>query len=667
MILNELIETNCVEIYTPNVYNILWDLFIQSPNIYVKSMAFKFITHLEYNWDNYASDPLKKSKPNRITLKILNRLKKMFNKIYYLEKRSENDHFSVLLNSLSEFLSRINWIKIINNEKDEKEEKDNDKKEEEETKEEKEFNSLIEYRDYIKFNKEIHDKNREWITYKLNDGISYGIGYWTIQINSSQRPTMICIGVVTKDFYCKKCIGSNINSIGLLGDGSLWRYGQMISSQFTSTQFEAGTKISIYLDMNRRELTFTINNNSFNNDKMNDIKIILPQQSVIIFPQTTPTLASNNINNTNTNNIFEQQKGNYYNISSSAASNTSSLSNNNSFKNGIITNMSETKWYPAVSLYSKKDAIRLIKDQCFISNIIVEKDKDKDKDNDNDNDNDKDNDNEMKINKLCILPSPILKCNKYISIIKTIIAINKNELDLIPNNIICDINKWLILWIRNKNRYFRFGSFGYDIIVNSENFIKNNIQVGDMVTFSGKTCRIMGEYRNRIILQIQSNTNNLYFVNWNNFNKIKINKNSVENKFKKNYFDELKTEYENNNFEEIAKDLEENNIFLPTIKSLSKLDLISVNKEIDKLNKKTPFDLTINDFIKNNIAKNNIICGFALIRYINKYIHLLFPLFNPSTFYSYFNKLFFNINNIIFSYLKMSLILHLFTDNVDHY
>ncbi len=134
-------------------------------------------------------------------------------------------------------------------------------------------------------------------------------------------------------------------AIGLLGNGSLWRYGQMISSQFTSTQFEAGTKISIYLDMNRRELTFTINNNSFNSDKFNDIKVVLPQNSVVIFPQTTPTLASSNVSSSsNTNNIFEQQKGNYYNISWSM--NNSIGVNNNAFKNGIITNMSEEIWYP---------------------------------------------------------------------------------------------------------------------------------------------------------------------------------------------------------------------------------------------------------------------------------------------------------------------------------
>ncbi len=72
-------------------------------------MAFKFVTHLESNWDIYASDPLKQSKPKRMTNKILNRLKKKFDTIYYLEKRSENDHVSVLLNSLSEFLSRVNW------------------------------------------------------------------------------------------------------------------------------------------------------------------------------------------------------------------------------------------------------------------------------------------------------------------------------------------------------------------------------------------------------------------------------------------------------------------------------------------------------------------------------------------------------------------------------
>ncbi len=51
--------------------------------------------------------------------------------------------------------------------------------------------------------------------------------------------------------------------------------------------------------------------------------------------------------------------------------------------------------------------------------------------------------------------SQVIKCavnhvadNKYVSIIKTIIALNKNELDLIPNDIINDIQKRLQSWIR---------------------------------------------------------------------------------------------------------------------------------------------------------------------------------------------------------------------------
>merc|ERR1712228_574010 len=138
-------------------------------------------------------------------------------------------------------------------------------------------------------------------TYKLNNGINRGTAYWSFQINSSQRPTMICIGVVDKTFDCKQCIGSNLHSIGLLGDGSLWRNGKMISSQYTVKQFEAGTKIGIFLDMNRRELTFTINDKNAvtaiahniptnKNSKLYE-KMVLPPSSITIFPQSTPTLS----------------------------------------------------------------------------------------------------------------------------------------------------------------------------------------------------------------------------------------------------------------------------------------------------------------------------------------------------------------------------------------
>ena len=113
MILNELFDLNCVEVYIPDVYNVLWDSFIQSPNIMVKAMAFKFLSHLECNWSLFVSEPLKKSKPKRMSLKILNRLKSMFDKLYFLEKRSENEHFSLLLNITSQFLYELIGWKLL--------------------------------------------------------------------------------------------------------------------------------------------------------------------------------------------------------------------------------------------------------------------------------------------------------------------------------------------------------------------------------------------------------------------------------------------------------------------------------------------------------------------------------------------------------------------------
>merc|ERR1712228_53716 len=95
MILNELFETNCVEVYTPMVYNILFDACEQSPNVMVKAMAFKFLAHLECHWSMFASDPLKDAKPTRMTSQILEIMKTMFDKLYFIEKRSENDHFSL--------------------------------------------------------------------------------------------------------------------------------------------------------------------------------------------------------------------------------------------------------------------------------------------------------------------------------------------------------------------------------------------------------------------------------------------------------------------------------------------------------------------------------------------------------------------------------------------
>merc|ERR1712129_315576 len=113
MILNELLDTNCVEVYTPDVYHILFDAFIQCPNTMVKAMSFKLLAHLECNWQIYASDPLKDAKPKRMNASIHNRLQSMFAKLYFMEKQSENDHFSLLFNSLSEFLSRVDWENTI--------------------------------------------------------------------------------------------------------------------------------------------------------------------------------------------------------------------------------------------------------------------------------------------------------------------------------------------------------------------------------------------------------------------------------------------------------------------------------------------------------------------------------------------------------------------------
>ena len=183
---------------------------------------------------------------------------------------------------------------------------------------------------------------------------------------------------------------------------------------------------------------------------------ILPQSSIIIFPETTPTLSvgtSSSISSSKPSLSNSAQWGNLGGINSWGSpltSSSSSIKTNDissistkiayqHLKAGLFMNIDEnTIWYPAVSLYSKKDQIKLKKDECWFD--LSEK------------------------NKLSIIPQPIPKCNKYISIIKTIICINNNNLDSIPNEIINNIKSWLILWIKNKNRYLRFGSFGYDII-----------------------------------------------------------------------------------------------------------------------------------------------------------------------------------------------------------
>merc|ERR1719474_297278 len=56
MILRELLATECVEMYTPSMYNVLWDAIQRSPNLYVKAMALKLVTHLEVHWADCAVD-----------------------------------------------------------------------------------------------------------------------------------------------------------------------------------------------------------------------------------------------------------------------------------------------------------------------------------------------------------------------------------------------------------------------------------------------------------------------------------------------------------------------------------------------------------------------------------------------------------------------------------
>eukprot|EP01083_Nonionella_stella_P035989 98184_1 len=602
MILNELIETNCVEIYTPSVYNILWDSFMLSPNIYVKSMAFKFLSHLEANWSAFASDPLKEAKPKRMTRNILQRLKAMFDRLYAMEKRSDNDHFSVLLNSLSEFLARVNWKQQMNDTEETKEETKDDADEDE-----------------IVHNM-VYDKNREWNTYKLSDGITNGTAYWTLQINSSRQPTMICVGIVSKAFDCGKCIGSRPHSIGLLGDGSVWRFGHMISSQFTSNkQFEAGTKIAIYLNLNRGELTFIMNGSEANK---NDMKHKMESQCTqVIGPQTVSSLVCG--------------------VAQSTPSLVSSSNNNNMLQGMIKLNLStESTWFPAVSLYSQKDAIRLITDECFVRC-----------------------DDTLPF--ASILPSPIPKCDEFVHLIRTVIALNKNEFDLIPHRVITGASQWLSAWLRNETRFCRFGAFGYDVSIESQQLKQHKVEVGDLVQFASKTCRIMGEYRGRLVLKNESNPSpnpiegHLYFVEWKEFDdKIKINDSAKANQFKKKYGDA----YE-------QADEFETDVFEATIQSLTKSDLIQINEQITHIWKtqgKTAFDLTINDFMQHKMAENNMICGFALIRFVNKCIPWLFPLFNPSLFYSFFNQLLIECGDLMFCHLRMSLILHLLTDDVDH-
>merc|ERR1711920_102053 len=174
-------------------------------------------------------------------------------------------------------------------------------------------------------------------------------------------------------------------------------------------------------------------------------------------------------------------------------------------------------------------------------------------------------------------------------------------------------------------------------------------------------------YRNRVILS-QANTHYMFFIDYQYADKLKKNNSNASGygEFKKYYKDALQSEYEE--FEELAEDIE-HGIFEATTTSLSKQDLIDVTVQINELCKeiqKTPFDLTIHDFISHKMAANNILCGFALIRWINKWMHLLFPLFNPSSFCSYFNKLIASIQDVTFDHLRMSLLLKLLTDGVDH-
>merc|ERR1719295_2486586 len=95
-----------------------------------------------------------------------------------------------------------------------------------------------------------------------------GSAFWSFQITSSRRPSMMCFGVMGRGSSSdgspfgsvdNQCVGSQYGSIGLLGDGSLWRFGKMVSQKYSTTRFESGTKIGIYLDLDRGELVFTVN------------------------------------------------------------------------------------------------------------------------------------------------------------------------------------------------------------------------------------------------------------------------------------------------------------------------------------------------------------------------------------------------------------------------
>ena len=660
MILEQLLETECVEMYTPSMYNVLWDLVLKSTNVYVKAMALKFVAHLEVHWTECAVNSEHNKRPRRMTKEIYSDLHSLWNRLYRMEHRRNRlgngtaIRFSPVLEALTEFLSRPRWhFGDSLDSPDSKERKDDDddhdddetaddgdgateQKEQDEAKESESTSNIstsskpsispYQWRTVsmaeVKSEEMANYKTkREWNTFILGEGMSSGSAYWSFQITSSKRPSMMCFGVMgsidthsltlslTPCLGDGQCVGSQYGSIGLLGDGSLWRFGKMICAQHSGTRFEAGTKIGILLDLDRDELVFTVNGQNAKTMRASNVHKIeclhqVPLEAAAVnveFMETMPTVNAANDFKANCN-----SKGNVH----------SKYDAVERLKEGVVIGMRSDydikRWFAAVSMYSSSDGIRLIESECWRrSRVCADPSTTR-------------------------IPSAVPNSFEFMAVLQTVMAVvggdhvdNGSAMKEIPRSVIHQVSKWLVLWTKNESRFWRFDGIGYDVLIRSKllSTLKETkgIAVGDLVTVSPKDirCRVWGELNDRILVkqQMSSRTGGIFLISIKEIDRIT----SIEPKPCRLSMNQTTTtsmetvpQFENDDIEE-------------TLCLLSMDDLVAANVHIEAMTeslKKSAFDLTLKDFMtmKMEITLKSL-CSFAVLQRLNRRCHFTFSLF----------------------------------------